>query len=31
VAWSRVYLGVHFPADMVGAAVVAAFSAALSL
>ena len=31
VAWSRVYLGVHFPADMAGAAVVAAFSAALSL
>jgi undecaprenyl-diphosphatase len=31
VAWSRVYLGVHFPADMAGAAVVAALSAALSL
>lgn len=27
VAWSRVYLGVHFPLDMVGAAVIAAASA----
>lgn len=24
IAWSRVYLGIHFPFDMVGAAVVAA-------
>ena len=31
VAWSRVYLGVHFPFDMAGAAVVSAFSAALAL
>ncbi len=29
VAWARIYLGVHFPLDMVGAAVVAATSAAL--
>ena len=27
VAWSRIYLGVHFPLDMVGALTVAAFSA----
>ena len=27
VAWARIYLGVHFPMDMVGAAVVAAASA----
>ncbi len=31
VAWARVYLGVHFPLDMAGAAVVAAFSAWLCL
>ena len=27
MAWARIYLGVHFPLDMVGAAVVAASSA----
>ena len=27
VAWARIYLGVHFPLDMVGAAVVAGLSA----
>jgi len=31
VAWSRVYLGVHFPLDMAGAAVVSIFGAALAL
>lgn len=31
IAWSRIYLGVHFPLDMVGAIAVAAFSAALTL
>jgi undecaprenyl-diphosphatase len=31
VAWARIYLGVHFPLDMVGAAAVAAFSAWLCL
>ena len=31
VAWARIYLGVHFPLDMAGAAVVAAFSAWLCL
>ena len=31
VAWARVYLGVHFPLDMAGAALVAAFSAWLCL
>lgn len=31
VAWARIYLGVHYPADMLGALVVAAFSAWLSL
>ena len=31
IAWSRIYLGVHFPLDMVGAAFVAAASAWLSL
>ncbi len=30
VAWARIYLGVHFPLDMVGAALVAAFSAWLA-
>jgi undecaprenyl-diphosphatase len=29
VAWARIYLGVHFPLDMAGAAVVAACSAGL--
>jgi undecaprenyl-diphosphatase len=29
VAWARIYLGVHFPMDMVGAAFVAALSAGL--
>ncbi len=27
IAWARIYLGVHFPFDMLGAVVVAAFSA----
>ncbi len=27
IAWARIYLGVHFPLDMVGAAVVAALCA----
>jgi undecaprenyl-diphosphatase len=27
IAWARIYLGVHFPSDMAGAAVVAAASA----
>jgi undecaprenyl-diphosphatase len=27
MAWARIYLGVHYPFDMAGAAVVAAFSA----
>lgn len=31
VAWSRIYLGVHFPLDMLGAVLVAAFSAWLTL
>jgi len=31
VAWSRIYLGVHFPLHMVGAALVAALSAWLAL
>lgn len=31
IAWSRIYLGVHFPLDMLGAIAVAAFSAALTL
>jgi undecaprenyl-diphosphatase len=31
MAWARIYLGVHYPADMLGAAVVAAFSAWLTL
>ncbi|MFT0546430.1 undecaprenyl-diphosphatase [Allopusillimonas ginsengisoli] len=26
VAWARIYLGVHFPLDMVGAVIVAGFS-----
>lgn len=29
VAWARIYLGVHFPLDMVGAAMVAVLSAGL--
>ncbi|MDR3428255.1 undecaprenyl-diphosphatase [Silvimonas sp.] len=29
VAWARIYLGVHFPLDMLGAAIVAALTAAL--
>ncbi|MDO8984410.1 undecaprenyl-diphosphatase [Cypionkella sp.] len=29
VAWSRIYLGVHFPLDMLGAFVVAAFASFL--
>lgn len=29
MAWARIYLGVHFPLDMVGAALVAGFSAYL--
>lgn len=31
VAWARIYLGVHFPLDMVGAAMVAGLSAWLAL
>ncbi|MBU6503086.1 MAG: undecaprenyl-diphosphatase [Burkholderiales bacterium] len=31
IAWARVYLGVHFPLDMAGAALVAALSAWLCL
>ena len=31
IAWSRVYLGVHFPLDMVGSAIFAIFSALLCL
>lgn len=31
VAWARIYLGVHFPLDMVGAALVALLSAALCM
>ncbi|MCI2810947.1 undecaprenyl-diphosphatase [Eoetvoesiella caeni] len=27
IAWARIYLGVHFPLDMAGAAMVAGFSA----
>lgn len=27
IAWARIYLGVHFPLDMVGAAIVAALCA----
>ncbi|MFJ2988529.1 phosphatase PAP2 family protein [Collimonas sp. NPDC087041] len=30
MAWARIYLGVHFPLDMVGAALVAIISARLS-
>ncbi len=30
VAWARIYLGVHFPFDMLGAAIVGAFSAWLA-
>lgn len=29
VAWARIFLGVHFPFDMLGALLVAALSAAL--
>jgi undecaprenyl-diphosphatase len=31
MAWARIYLGVHFPLDMLGAALVAAFSAWLAV
>jgi undecaprenyl-diphosphatase len=31
IAWSRIYLGVHFPLDMLGAIAVAALSAVLTL
>jgi undecaprenyl-diphosphatase len=31
IAWARIYLGVHYPADMLGALFLAAFSAWLSL
>lgn len=31
IAWARIYLGVHFPLDMLGAATVAAISAWLTL
>lgn len=30
VAWARIYLGVHFPLDMIGAALVSALSAWLA-
>ena len=30
VAWARIYLGVHFPLDIVGAALVAVLSAWLA-
>jgi undecaprenyl-diphosphatase len=30
IAWARLYLGVHFPLDMVGAAMVAVMSAWLA-
>lgn len=30
VAWARIYLGVHFPADMLGAAIVGAVGAAIA-
>lgn len=31
IAWSRIYLGVHFPLDMLGAIAVASLGAALTL
>lgn len=31
MAWARIYLGVHFPLDMLGAIAVAALSARLTL
>lgn len=31
IAWARIYLGVHFPLDMLGAATVAALSSWLTL
>ena len=31
MAWARIYLGVHFPLDMLGAALVAGFSAWLAV
>lgn len=31
VAWARIYLGVHFPLDMIGAAIVGLVSAGLIL
>lgn len=31
VAWSRIYLGVHFPLDMVGAALVAVLAALIAM
>ncbi|HVV92288.1 MAG TPA: phosphatase PAP2 family protein [Hyphomicrobiales bacterium] len=31
VAWSRVYLGIHYPLDMVGAAVVGALAASATV
>ena len=31
IAWARIYLGIHFPLDMAGAALVAALSAWLCL
>jgi undecaprenyl-diphosphatase len=30
VAWSRIYLGIHYPGDMLGAAMVSAVAAVLS-
>ncbi|MCC6867499.1 MAG: undecaprenyl-diphosphatase [Burkholderiales bacterium] len=31
IAWARIYLGIHFPFDMLGAAAVAAFVVGLAL
>ena len=31
IAWARIYLGVHFPSDMLGAIAVAALCAWLTL
>ena len=31
VAWARIYLGVHFPLDMIASAIIAGIFAALSV
>jgi undecaprenyl-diphosphatase len=31
VAWSRIYIGIHYPLDMVGAAILGVFAAMASL